>query len=745
MKRTRSTSPALLLGALVLAACQGEPTKPIDRPIEPPTPVKPTEPAATTKARAEILAELAAVKDLSKDGLLTRYPTSFESISYDPTEAANLTLIQNSAVALSGPELQKLGESGFVISEARRFPTFTHGYETLYLEDLPLFISADSILNAVHHSYDDILKAIELSSLIPDLRRMLTTMRTELADGAGSALGPQARADADTYVAVALSLLEDQIAAPVAGGSASDVQALSSGAAAASGTHGITLFGVERVVDFSQFKPRGHYTDDPELEKYFRAMMWLGRIDFRLVETKPDHSQVFHRRQLEGAFALQAALNSAGRASWQRLDRTIEGFVGESDNMTLNQLDVLLEKLGVTRLDQLAEIEDARIAETILVNGLGTQRISSHFMVNGLGQGTMPLSSTFLLLGQRYVIDSHVFSNVVYDRVQGGSVLRMMPNPLDVAFAALGNDQAAKLLERELDTYHYAPDLAAMRILSDAHEADFWQKNLYNLWLSALRSLSLRADSPTPIGSRPEVARTEAWGKRVLNTQLASWAELRHDTILYAKQSYTGGVTCEFPDAQVEPVPEVFSALEDFARHGQGIVAGLELSGAPYLQPLIEEYFDRLLAVSSMLREMAEYQRDGRPFEDYHLAFVNEAVRIHWGCGAPEGAEGWYPRLFFNASSAAEYDPTIADVHTQPTDEGGAVVGRILHVGTGMARLMVVTMDTCTGPKAYAGLVSSYFEKVTENFERYDDPTWAAELQSGTPPDVAWMTDLVVR
>jgi hypothetical protein len=231
----------------------------------------------------------------------------------------------------------------------------------------------------------------------------------------------------------------------------------------------------------------------------------------------------------------------------------------------------------------------------------------------------------------------------------------------------------------------------------------------------------------------------------VLNTQLASWAELRHDTILYAKQSYTGGVTCEFPDAQVEPVPEVFSALEDFARHGQGIVAGLELSGAPYLQPLIEEYFDRLLAVSSMLREMAEYQRDGRPFEDYHLAFVNEAVRIHWGCGAPEGAEGWYPRLFFNASSAAEYDPTIADVHTQPTDEGGAVVGRILHVGTGMARLMVVTMDTCTGPKAYAGLVSSYFEKVTENFERYDDPTWATELQSGTPPDVAWMTDLVVR
>lgn len=697
------------------------------------------------KARAELLAALADVKDLTRDGLLSRYPSTFEPLSYDPTSAANLALIQGSALALSVPELDKLGENGFVISENRRFPSFTHGFETLYLEDLPLFISADSILHAVHRSYDDILKAIELTSLIPDLRRMLESMRGELAAGAGGALGSQARADADTYLAVALSLLDDQVAAPVAGGASADIQALTQGARTAEGWHNITLFGVARDVDYSQFKPRGHYTDTIELERYFRAMMWLGRIDFRLLETQPDHSQVFHRRQFEGALTLQAALNDTGRAAWSRLDRTIEGFVGEPDNMVLPELDVLLEKIGVTGLDQLAEISDAKIADAILTHGLGTQRISSHIMINGVGQGTMPLSSTFLLLGQRYVLDSHVFSNVVYDRVQGGKVFRMMPNPLDVAFAALGNDQAAALLQSELDTYHYASDLASMRILADAHESSFWEKNLYNLWLSALRSLSLRPDSPTPIGLRPEVARTETWGRRVLNTQLASWAELRHDTILYAKQSYTGGASCEFPDAQVEPVPEVFAALESFARHGQGIVAGLEFSSAAYLQPMIEAYFDRLLAVAGMLREMAEYQRDARPFEDYHLAFVNEAVRIHWGCGEPEGAEGWYPRLFFHSSSAPEYDPTIADVHTQPTDEGGAAVGRVLHVGTGMPRLMVVTMDTCTGPKAYAGLVSSYFEEITNDFERLDDPTWAQRLQASTPADVAWMSDLVVR
>ena len=65
-----------------------------------------------------------------------------------------------------------------------------------------------------------------------------------------------------------------------------------------------------------------------------------------------------------------------------------------------------------------------------------------------------------------------------------------------------------------------------------------------------------------------------------------------------------------------------------------------------------------------------------------------------------------------------EFDPTIADVHTQPTDAYGAPVGRVLHVATGMPRTMVVTVETCTGPRAYVGLASSYFERVTDLMSR---------------------------
>jgi hypothetical protein len=353
----------------------------------------------------------------------------------------------------------------------------------------------------------------------------------------------------------------------------------------------------------------------------------------------------------------------------------------------------------------------------------------------------LPISSTFLLFGQRYVLDSHVFSNVVYDRVKRGSVSRMMPNPLDASFAALGNNHAGQLLAPELQRYDYASDLASMRLLADSHPAAFWDANLYNLWLGALRTLSPSSNT----AGLPQVATTDAWGRRLLNAQHASWAELRHDTILYTKQSYTGGAVCEFPDAYVEPYPELFARIGQFASRGAQLVSTLDFGSNPALGQQIASYFAELQRVALTLQQMAENQRTGTAHSAEHMAFINETVVIQNGCGSPMGFTGWYARLFFRQSEAIELDPIIADVHTQPTDEAGNRVGRVLHVGTGMPRLMVVTADTCTGPRAYVGLASSYFERITENFDRLTDERWKDELVRATPPDVPWMQNVVVR
>lgn len=146
-----------------------------------------------------------------------------------------------------------------------------------------------------------------------------------------------------------------------------------------------------------------------------------------------------------------------------------------------------------------------------------------------------------------------------------------------------------------------------------------------------------------------------------------------------------------------------------------------------------------------MLGEMAARERAGEPFDDAHMAFINEAVRIDWGCGDPVGAEGWHPKLFFDPRSAVDFDPTIADVHTRPTDEAGVPVGKVLHVGTGGPRMIVATVETCDGVRAYAGLVSSYFETTTADFDRLDDIRWSQQISVATPNDPPWIRDLIPR
>ncbi len=691
---------------------------------------------------AALQAKLDEVKNLDAAGFAAKYAVPFTTtLGYDPLTAKSLDKIEASSIGLNAGEKAALGTGGFVVTNRKHFPSFIYGYQSIYTDDLPVYVSADSILYAVHESYDALLKNIELSVLRLRLDSALTSMRAALSAGGGNGISAAARADVDLYVAVAKSLLTGTFQAPVAGGDAAAAKSLFDKATAGSGAETITLFGVQRDEDFSQFTPRGHYTESEELKRYFRAMMWLGRIDFRLIETQPDHSQVFHRKQLEAAYVVRALLDDTARADLDVVDRTIGAFVGEPDNMTLAQLDLLLADLGLASANDLATKTDAAIAQAIVNGSYGAQRISSHIMINGLGSGTMPLSSTFLVLGQRYVLDSHVFSNVVYDRVQQGNVRRMMPNPLDVGFAALRNDQAGQLLAPELQKYTYAPDLASMRILAEAHPPEFWEANLYNDWLSMIRTLSPTPDvaNPSSVGL-PNVAGTEPWGRRLLSTQLASWAELRHDTILYAKQSYTGGAACEYPDAYVEPYPELFAKLGAFAAHGSTVMASLKLGGDP-LVAQATTYFDRLRTVAATLEAMAKNQRAGSPHTADQLAFINQMTFTN-GCGSIM-FDGWYAKLFFTPDAAIELDPIVADVHTQPTDEAGNTVGRVLHVGTGMPRTMIVTVNGCSGPQAYVGLVSSYHEKITEQYQRLTDEDWKGPIVAGQVPDVGWMTGLV--
>jgi DUF971 family protein len=685
--------------------------------------------AADQQALGQLDQELAPLQSLSADALLAKRAVPSGALDFDPLEAANLDLLQGSALALREGELAKLGQQGFVIAPRQKFANFASGYRTIYMLDLPVYVSLDAILETVHLSYDSILKNVEQSYLIGELSTLLREARARLP----SVADVQAARDLDLYFAVALSLLDASPAAAVAGASDAEIQQLVDKAKAEAGIVNVELFGVRRDVDFSQFKPRGHYEDSEALKKYFRATIWLGRTDFRLIERMPDGTHVFRRRQLQAALALREVVSGAARAAFDHVDQVVSAFVGEHDYMELRALDALVAELG----GDPAARSDQEIAQTIIEKGHGAQRIASQviFKQPGAANQSVPLGRSFALLGQRYTVDSHVFSSVVYDRVlHEGVPHRYLPNPLDAAYAAIGNDSALPLLKGELTQYGYAPELERMRILIDAHGDAYWGENLYNLWLSSLRAASPSA--PVATHGLSSVMGTDAWQRRVLNTQLASWAELRHDTILYVKQSYTDGIACEFPDGYVDPYPEAFERLRLYALKGAETIALLP-SDSSGLAARVKVYFDELATVCTMLRDMAQQERSGAPFDAAQLAFLNDAVKTSGGvCGGPETYTGWYARLLFDKTDE-DMEPTIADVHTDP---GGNRPAKVLHVGTGLPRLLVVTANTCEGPRAYVGVASAYHEVIT-GLDRLTDSTWAPMANSAA--DVPWMTPIL--
>ncbi|HVR61428.1 MAG TPA: DUF3160 domain-containing protein [Polyangia bacterium] len=713
-----------------------------------PTPAVPSGSPVTVGATAQQQAaldalkqDIAATRSLTADALVAARALPFAAqLSYDPMAAVNLALLQASHVMLSAGELGVLAKNGFVISADKKYPGFAYGYDAIYADHLPVFVSADSIMHAVHRSYDAILKAVELDRLTVELGALLDAMRARLAaDGDG--LGATARADADLYLAVAKALLGQTAPTVVAGGDAGMAKRLVDAANGATGVQGITLFGVPVHYDFSQFKPRGHYVGVPALEQYFRAMIWLGRTEVPIIHVDELTGEPsFLRRQLDLAVALRRSMDAASLQRWQLVDAVVRAFVGEPDSMTPPQIDQLMADLGVSDLAGLAALPDQTIAQQIIAGGYGKQAINSQVIVSGV-DGTLPLSATWLFLGQRYVVDSHVFSNVTFDRVPKRDPPRMLPDPLDVAYAALANDQAVALLAGDLTKHAYAPALEAVRLLVGKYDDTFWHANLYNEWLGALRALSPSAELAEMGSGLPAVARTEPWGRRLLNTQLASWAELRRDTILYAKQSYSTGIACEFPDAYVDPYPGFFAALQSFAGKGAALADTLTAGSTSAMTADVKTYFLHLGDVAGILREMAEHQRTGTPHTAADLAFINDIVKVQQVCGGAF-AQGWYPKLFFG-TNPTEFDPTIADVHTAPQDEQFEDVGNVLHVATGYPRLLVVTVDTCTGPRAYAGLASAYHQKVTENYQRLNDQDWAAEINQAPPADVSWVSDLL--
>lgn len=311
-----------------------------------------------------------------------------------------------------------------------------------------------------------------------------------------------------------------------------------------------------------------------------------------------------------------------------------------------------------------------------------------------------------------------------------------MPDPLDAMFV-LGNDNALPLLQSELEAYKYASQLDALRYLVDAYDDDFWGNSLYNTWLQGIRSLNPSQQAATA----PYFMKTVAWQQQKLNTQLSSWAQLRHDNLLYAKQSYTGGTSCSYPHSYIEPYPDFYAQLVAFAEKAERQLIPLIEQGG-WETYLLKQYFPNLKTISEKLRILAQKELDHQAFSADEMDWLKRMLFMDGMSGAPPFS-GWYSDLFYHLEMVPGeqyegHDYLVADVHTQPTDLNGALVGRVLHVGVGEVNLGIYLTDSPSAgysPMAYVGPVMSYYEKITNNFKRYTDEEWAEFVKNKNLPE----------
>lgn len=746
MKRSRTLPLVSLVLAALLAACASPPPPPTSSP-PPPTPeaLEPTSPPATSGA-----ARPTAVAGLSVGDL--RLPAVPLPAGFTPAAGAGFAPFAAPAVAaearpsaepiapdlgnvalsvlLSPEQRARVAESGFVVSPGDTLE-FYELYERARYDHIPVFVSSDSLLHVYHLLFDKTLRRAETAAFIPMLTRLdAELLRASVAQYealAGTAWAEPARRNA-AYFAVALSLLDP--AWPVPAGLRDLAEPDLASIAAHAGPAPSAIFpGYPLGEDWSQYVPRGHYTKSEELGRYFRAMMWHGRMTFRAADEAETRQAAlltlaYRQTQVDGLPAAEV---------WAGIYEPTVFFVGRSDDLTPAEYG---QALGAAYGDPAGPADLLDEARFAAFRAAVAELRPPQIMGMVVAEGT-PLDDTqgLRLMGQRFVPDAFVFQQLVAPSVAG----RGLPSSLDF-FAALGSEPALAHLEAAgaTDFERYDEKLAELRARFAGYDDAVWTQNLYWSWIYSLRPLL----EPAGAGY-PQFMRSPAWADKQLTAALGSWTELKRDTILYAKQVYAerGYEALEPPDpalpkGYVEPVPALYARVVGLTRM---TIEGL--AGRGLLAEEDRAALEAMAALAGRLQTMAEKQLRGEALsaEEYEL------IRFY-------GAE--LEALTFAADDEAVYqgrggspaggDPiqaaVVADIATN-VGQGVVLenaVGRVfeIYVAAPIEGRLVLTK----------GGVFSHYEFAQPIGERLTDEAWRALLDEGAaPPPAAWTASYLVE
>lgn len=635
------------------------------------------------------------------------------SINQDLSNVVNLDQFPN----LTAAQKEKLVSNGFVVASSDQEQLF-YIYEDNTYKKIPNFVTTDSVLQVYHIFYDYALRSVEGITLLPNALTLNNNMLIQLQREYDTISDPAVRDEAQKalgYFGVAQIALGETLPADFPAEIKSLVEAEMKLLNAADGRYSSPLFGDDCQIDYSLCTPRGHYTRSEELQKYFKGISWYGIVPYSFYKadgvTRDVGSAI---RSIITATALCRLPEEDGGALWENIYSTTAFFVGEADDVTPFQIAEIVAKVYGDNPD-LNELTDPAKLDLFYkeVDELPRPQISAKDESTDAEGNVIPSDLQFRFMGQRYIPDSEILQELSTPN------LRPFPTGLDV-FATLGSDRAAEIIDTVYQPTEswpeYTENFERMKEKFTTLPDLTWQSNMYYSWLWTQNSLTGEYGEGYPM-----FMQNTAWQDKSLTTALGSWAEMRHDTILYAKGSAAECGGFDEPPvvrAYVEPNPELYNRLLWLTSYSRE-----NLSARGILPENIEYVSENFENMLTFLRDCSIKELSGEDLtaEEYDSLLTYGGLLENLTTNCIEGGYKWYQI----ESEADRNMAVIADVHT-------AYPGGYLEEAVGSASEIYVIVPM--GGKLYLtrGAVFDYFEFVSE--ERLTDEKWQ-EIIKNTHPE----------
>ena len=660
-----------------------------------------------------------AEKNMLANNLLTLGTKSM------PRLCPNLDNIANpmQMTEMPKPLAYALAKNGFAIVPGTKEQLF-HIYESNDYHQFPNFITTDLYLQTFHMYFDFMLRKMEEGKMLSVMTTFTKQLYTEMMAKAKTSKGNMrdAAQRSATYFAIANALFTGKQSLKVPTKYAAMAKEEISHVKKAASDYSNFLDYKEIKFGYDIYRPRGHYTRSNKLKQYFMGMMWLQNAPFG--SDKPN--------QLRAALLIADAIgkNPKHTQSYRTIDEPITYLLGNSDNLSMLDIYNIMKEDGAT-INKLmtSEADLKRVKDVIEKKDEEKTRIrpkferSSHCKIN--------------LMPQRYMPDGEVLQEMV--DYENETTLRDAPKGLDV-FAAMGANSAMRILIDELkESMKWNKYTANMtRMQARMNEID-WNSTVSNKWMVTLKSLTEK----TP--NMPYFMKNEQWQKKSLNAALASWAELKHDAILYAKQPM--GAECggggDLPD------PYVVGYVEPNATYWTKAIELLDATSKVLNKSGMMN--DEMKNVTEQMREEAEFLLNTSKKELAGKALTKEEydhIKVLGSTfeyltlqilGAAPGAS-WDESV----SGADKSIAVIADVYTANADNNPNK--SVLYEAVGPAHEIYVLVEIEGYLYLTRGAVFSYREFQEDiAAPRTTDEEWQEQLKQQPNKGIPnWMKEIIV-